>query len=175
MGYPGAYSDSERYARQVINDVVYLLGKIDVEALAAFCEYLSCLGSGWRYFQPAPIPTFPRSTFELATSAHYMCFDRLRASKALSDVLQRWTLRRLLSDEPVEDAAGAALRARFALVPGRTRADLVDSLLVESASLLYSIKVDSVRSRLAAQIRQSVPKIKEGLRVFAEQRLERFG
>ncbi len=137
---PFAYSEAERFARNVLENVLFMLSSANARLYVRFMEYCEALQPNFRYAESVELPRpWPHAELYLPGVAAWEGGLLLAKSPAMLEAAQAWSQFRMLLDEPQEEPAAEALRQRLLTLPEVNREAARRSLRLKPPSNVYNM------------------------------------
>jgi len=158
-----AYSDAGRYGKEVMDDVIFLVGATSYEHLIRFCEYQ--WGTG-RIVGRASTDgrDWPHADYMVAWSHQVVQETLAKDRSGWGEALIRWTSgRTLLLDEASDDPVVCELACRVRARGPEAVAKLKEELVVQNARIFHGLSQEhrmALYRNLSATLSSWSPKLK---------------
>lgn len=137
---PYNYSQAEKFARDVLENVLFLLASVSPPLFVRFREYSEALQPNFRYAEPVDLGRdWPHSELFLPGTANWESGVLLGKCASLIEAIPVWADLRLLLDEPQADPVAEELRQRCLELPEVSRENARRSLRLDAARWIGSV------------------------------------
>lgn len=168
-----AYSEAGRYGKEVMDDVVFLVGATSYDHLVRLCEYQ------WGAARVAGLESsetrdWPHADYFTPWTHQAVQETLAKSSERWGETLIRWTSgRALLLDEPSDDPVVAELARRVRQGGAQAIAKLRENLLVQYARNFYGLSQEH-RIALCRNLRALLPTLDPKLKPYFERTLDDY-
>jgi hypothetical protein len=138
---PANYSKADKFAREVLDTLLFLLHATSPAYAVRFVEYCEALDANYRYGEKEEVSRpWEHGDYCLAAVANWDGAPLLQKSPALAEAAPYWLRVQLLLDSPQADPAAEALRQRYLELPQANRTTSPRSLRLWVVRHLFTYK-----------------------------------